>query len=124
MSKETLEELLKLLDGEQEAPKAKNQGFQKGDINFRINWFIKDSLLTEGEYKTPNYLLYYAFSRFTAKHKIKTMGKEGFFRGINKRFKSKRDGRTRYYMTNFNETNELTANYLQKAKNKGRANLL
>jgi len=118
MSNPTLEELLKLLDGEveQTSSTTKKKHHRKGDINYRINWFIKDLKLEKGEYKTPNYLLYYAFTRFMGEKKMKIMGKEGFFRGINKRFESKRSGHQRYYMTNLNERIDLNETYIAKAK--------
>ena len=118
MSNPTLEELLKLLDGEVEETSSpvKKKHHRKGDINYRINWFIKDTKLEKGEYKTPNYLLYYVFTRFMGEKKMKIMGKEGFFRGINKRFESKRNGNQRFYMTNLNERIDLNEAYIAKAK--------
>jgi len=111
---DTLEELLKLLDGEvEETPQKKDK---KPKVAYNIKWFIRNIGLKDGNHKTPNYLIYYAFSRFMAKHKLRTIGKEGFFRGINQYFESKRDGKQRYYMTNFNECIKLTDDYLEKAQ--------
>lgn len=114
MSNQTLDELLKLLDeGLEEVPQKTEK---KPKVAYNIKWFIRNIGLQEGEFKTPNYMLYYAFSRFMGKHKLKTMGREGFFRGINKFFESKRDGKQRYYMTNFNECVDITQDYIVKAK--------
>ncbi len=110
MSKEvSLEELLKSLEEAEEASKTPEKKIFHRDVA-HMDKFIEEVGLKTAPDRIPNYIVFYTYRiLWEGVAHNKKVNKIKFFRALNKRFKSARDGRMRYYMldaTAFDMTRE------------------
>lgn len=104
----TLDELNKLLEDSIEIEKPS----KKDTLHSSISKFIKDTGITSGEQRVPNYFIYMKYREVT-NHK-QPRKPIGFFREFSKLFEQTRTGAQRYYL--INESFDTSKEALKRAQ--------
>jgi hypothetical protein len=112
MSKDNLQELLDLIEGEE--TKGTEEVVIPSKDNKEVIKFLKKTGLAPGENKVPTYIIYYAYREWAVANWVKVWKKEEFFRTFKRYFTQKRTGRQRYYL--INDAIQLTEEYCEKAE--------
>ena len=114
MADESLTELFKLLNEEQEKINNSPETHEKNRTNKDVLRFIRKFQIAPGENRAPTYLIYHQYKDWQKSTWKKPWGKEEFFRTFKKYFQQKRSGNQRCYM--INESLDLSKEAYEKAK--------
>lgn len=95
MSDISLDELLKLIEEDNSPSPSVNK------LDRDVTEFVKYFDITNGDFKIPNYVLYYNYIKWAKERSKKKWSKIALFRKLSKEgFKSYRQNRQRFYMLN------------------------